>query len=338
MRKLLKKERLKQFFEDLTQSYEVIAPVKKKSIHSFEVVESYDEIDLNYINTAYSAKKFFLPVFDEMFSYEGQKIKEHIDKTKRVVFGIRPCDVHALLVIDRIYLDEHEDPYYKARRDNTLIIAINCLEAGDNCFCGSFHTHKLSHGFDLLFTEVEQGYVIETGSDKGKELVNGFSDTDIVPKIELKFKKQITQADVEKLKQNFENPIWEEQAKKCLSCGACTTTCPTCPCFFMLDEQDLDMQSGTRCRYWASCQLKNFTRVAGDAVFRKERSKRLKHRIFHQLVYYKEKFCDDKCDDWSNCPPDCEIRGEVEMCVGCGRCFTNCPTGIDMVDILKRIK
>ncbi len=321
MKKLLKKEGLRQFFNGLTRKYKIIAPVKKKDIHVFEKVSSFDEIDLNFINTAYPVKSFFLPVYQELFSFNGGKINVKTDNSKKVVFGIRPCDVNALLVIDRIFLDEYEDPYYKARRNNTIIIALSCTETGENCFCESFGTNKLTKGFDLLLTKTKQGYVVETGSEKGKQLVNSkfFSNTNIEPKIELKFKKQITENDLNKLKQNFENPIWEEEAKKCLSCTACTSTCPTCPCFFVRDETNLDLKSGHKYRYWASCQLKNFSKVAGDAFFRKERSKRLKHRIFHQLVYYKDKF-------------------NSQMCVGCGRCFTNCPTKIDMVEILGKIK
>ena len=120
MKKLLKKEGLKQFFEGLASNYEVIAPVKKKNIHVFEKVDSFADVDLNFVNTAYPAKRFFLPVYDEVFSFEDSKISVKVDDTKRVLFCVRPCDVNALLVIDKIFLDEHEDPYYKARRDNTL--------------------------------------------------------------------------------------------------------------------------------------------------------------------------------------------------------------------------
>lgn len=318
MRKLLQKEGLKQFFDGLTKDYEVIAPIKKKSIHLFEKVDSFEEIDLNFINTAYSAKRFLLPVIEEMFTFKGNKIDYQVDNTKRVIFGIRPCDVNALGVIDRIYLDEHEDAYYKARRENTIIISIECLEAGPNCFCGSFGTNKLEKGYDLLLTETEQGYAIKVGSEKGASLVKNLPDTELEPEIELKFEKEITPEMLNKLKSNFDNPIWEKEAENCLSCGACTTTCPTCACFFVRDETNLDLKSGKRYRCWASCQLKNFTKVAGNNVFREERSKRLKHRIFHQLIYYEDKF-------------------GAQMCVGCGRCFTNCPTEIDMVKILEKL-
>ncbi len=321
MGKLLKKEGLKSFIDSLLARYEVIAPIKKQDIHIFSRVSSFSQLDLDFINTAYPPKEFFLPAHDNMFSFNNQKIKPIIDDTKRVIIGIRPCDVNSLLVIDRIFLDEHEDPYYKARRDNTILIALNCAKAGPDCFCGSFGTHKLTAGFDLLLTEVENGYVAEIGSAKGEALINSrlFTDTDIKPTIKPTFKKEITDTMLAKLRDSFDNPLWEQEAKNCLSCTACTTTCPTCPCFFIKDETNLDLKGGFRYRCSASCQLKSFTRVAGNAVFRKERSSRLRHRIFHQLIYYKDKF--------SN-----------QMCVGCGRCYTNCPTKIDMIDILGRLK
>jgi sulfhydrogenase subunit beta (sulfur reductase) len=323
MGKILKKEGLKSFVDGLLAKYEVIAPIKKQDINIFSRITSFDQMNLDFINTAYPAKELFLPAHENLFLFrsDNQKIKPTIDTTKRVLFGIRPCDVNSLLVIDRIFLDEHGDPYYKSRRDNTILIALNCAKAGDNCFCGSFNTNKLTTGFDLLLTETSKGHLAEIGSPRGEALINTslFTDTDLKPDTRLTFRKEITDAMLTKLRNSFDNPIWAETAKNCLSCTACTVTCPTCPCFFIKDETNLDLKGGNRYRCSASCQLKSFTKVAGNTVFRKERGSRLKHRIFHQLIYYKDKF-------------------SSQMCVGCGRCYTNCPTKIDMVEISGRLK
>ncbi len=317
--KLLKKEALPEFFSKLTKKYEIIAPVKVKSIHRYEIVDSFDQIDLDFINTAYPAKTFFLPNYEKLFSYKNNKIKAPLTDTKRIIFGIRPCDVNALLTMDRIFVEDYVDPYYQKRRENTILIVLNCLKTGDDCFCGSFKTNELKEGFDLLLTETDQGYVIKTGSETGINLVKNLPNTSLDPKPNLEFKKSGNPKDIINLKNNFENEIWEKEAKNCLSCGACTITCPTCGCFFVEDVPELDSNCGERCRHWASCQLKNFTKVAGNHVFREARASRLKHRIYHQLVYYREKF-------------------NKQMCVGCGRCTTNCPTGIDMCKIIENLR
>ncbi|MBW2971071.1 4Fe-4S dicluster domain-containing protein [Candidatus Woesearchaeota archaeon] len=321
MKKLLKKEDLGRFFRQLSSTNEMIAPVKNKSIHNFEIAVSFEQVDLDFHNTAYPPKRFFLPKEQELFSYQANKIKENIDTKPRALFCVRPCDVHALLALDRIFLDEHQDPYYKSRRDNTLIIVLRCTEAGENCFCGSFDTHDLDTGYDLLLTPVAEGYVVDIGTKAGEKLTYSpiFKDTIIEPKIQLFFKKKLEDSKITSLRSYFDAEVWLQESKKCLSCGACTITCPTCGCFFVRDEPKVDLKRGVRYRYCASCQLKNFTRVAGDIYFRESRDRRLKHRIFHQLVYYKEKF-------------------DKQMCVGCGRCTTNCPTSIDMVKIVNELK
>ncbi len=310
---LLKKEDLEGFFDSLP--HQVIAPVKKKSIHVFEEVDDFSQVDLDMINTHYPAKDVFLPE-ETMFSYSKDFAKQEIDDKKRIIFGIRPCDVHALQKIDRIFLGDYVDPYYNARRENTMLIVFKCTEAGDDCFCGSFGTYELDDGYDLMFTETDEGYVVRVGSEKGEELINhNFEETDSEPEIELKFKKSLSDKN---LMEHWDSEVWKKQAEMCLSCGACTISCPTCGCFFISDEPELDLESGKRYRFCASCQLKNFTRVAGDCFFREDRTARLRHRIFHQLVYFKEKF-------------------DEQMCVGCGRCFTNCPTEIDMVKIVDEL-
>ncbi|MFH1399164.1 MAG: 4Fe-4S dicluster domain-containing protein [Candidatus Woesearchaeota archaeon] len=318
MSKFLKKEDLPKFFAGLLKGYKVIAPVKKRTMHTYEIVDSFDQVDLDFVNTAYPIKRFFLPPKETLFEFAKGGVKAKLPDTKQLIFGVRPCDVNALKVIDRIFLDEHEDPYYKARRDNTVIIALNCCEAGPNCFGGSFGSCELKDGYDLLLTEIGAGFVVEVGSKVGEALAKDLENTNIKPGCKLTHEKEITQEMLDKLRASFTSQIWDDEAKKCLSCTACTATCPTCPCFFVRDECYLDLESGCRYRHTASCQLRSFTKVAGAAVFRKEYGAMFKHRIFHQLQYYKDKFA-------------------CQMCVGCGRCFTNCPTKIDMIKILEKL-
>ncbi|MBS1266162.1 MAG: Sulfhydrogenase 2 subunit beta [Candidatus Woesearchaeota archaeon] len=177
--KILKKEDLAEFFNKLSKKYQMIAPVKVRDIHRYEIIDLFDQVDLNFINTAYPAKSFFFP--NELFSYKNNKIKTQILETKRIIFGIRPCDVNALLAMDKIFIGDYIDPHYKKCRENTLLIVMNCTEAGKNCFCGDFGTNKLEKGFDLKLTEQDDNYIIEIGSEKGEKLVQNLKNTDKKP-------------------------------------------------------------------------------------------------------------------------------------------------------------
>src|SRR3989338_6065792 len=134
-----------------------------------------------------------------------------------------------------------------------------------------------------------------------------------------KQRKKISEKQIDKLADNFDNPLWQEYAKKCLSCGACTLVCPTCPCFRLKDSLDFNCICGARIKEWSTCQTTDFTEVAGGHVFRKDRNSRLKHRIYHKLDYFKKEF-------------------NLHMCTGCGRCIAACPTKIDMIEIIKKLK
>ncbi|RLA93481.1 MAG: hypothetical protein DRG69_07025 [Deltaproteobacteria bacterium] len=202
------------------------------------------------------------------------------------------------------------------------MITILCNEAGPNCFCQSLGTHDVKEGFDLKLRDFGDFFSVESGSKFGESWLKTefFKTVEEIPKIqnELECSVKLSEEEISRLRYNFHHPIWEEEAKKCLSCTACTVTCPTCTCFGMRDDVNLNLVSGTRIREWHSCQLQVFTKVAGGHVFRRERDKRLKHRIYHKLQYYKDRY-------------------GVQMCVGCGRCITNCPADIDMTKIIKAL-
>ncbi|MHA1743362.1 MAG: 4Fe-4S dicluster domain-containing protein [Candidatus Heimdallarchaeota archaeon] len=324
--KFLPSENLQDFIEFLLQKkYKVIAPVRDENGVNFEIIGSSSEITLDYINTKYSPKKFFLPDDEILFRFEkrGKKIKliESFEKEKRVIFGIRPCDVNALLVLDKLLIDKTRDAYYIAKRKNTLLFAVDCIEAGKNCFCYVFGMDKLTSGYDLLFTPVKSGFFVRAGSREGEKMMKEskhFKAAGKPPKINLKFKKKFRLKDVEsKLEKFYDDERWKDVARNCISCAACTEVCPTCYCFEVKDYVDFD-GSGERVRHRSSCLLKSFSRVAGDFVFRKSRVDRIKQFVYHKLLYFKEKH-------------------GVQLCVGCGRCIDVCPTGIDFFKESERI-
>jgi len=316
--KFIKKEVFPSFIKLLLKDYEVIAPVLDY-IHKFKIIESPDEINLNFTNTLYPPKKFFLPHNETLFDYDKNKIKTRIKNKKRIIFGIRPCDVHSLLILDRFFEDKISDPFYALHRKNTLIFALNCSQGNEYCFCESLGYDKLTYGYDLLFTRLKDGFLVEIGSQKGESLTKKyFSETNKKPQKKHLCDLKLNTSKLQKLEEKFDDKKWEEESKACLSCGACVFTCPTCGCFTVEDFPDFDLTSGSRKRTWSTCQLKDFSKVAGNFVFREQRSRRFQHRIYHKFDYYPA------------------LYGE-NMCVGCGRCIRNCPPRIDMVRILNEL-
>ncbi len=307
----LEKTKVYDFLNSLiSMGFEVIAPVKTKDGINFEIIKNGKEVEMNYINTVYSPKKFFIPDGEILFEYtlNGKPdIIEKVVKKRRVLFGIRPCDANGLLALDKVL---EKDPYYSSRRKNTLIIAVNCSETGENCFCQSMGTDKLTGGFDLLLTDGGKTLVVDGYSERGKFMLKSFAETKVSKIKKMKNKRKFDSRDIEKrILKIFNHKRWSEIAEKCLSCGACTTACPTCYCFSVEDEPDFS-KNGKRSRYWSFCMLMDFSRVAGDVVFRRSREDRCKQFVFHKLSYFKEEY-------------------GKHLCVGCGRCISICPTGID---------
>jgi len=324
----IKKKDLFKLFERLNKDYEIIAPVKNSSDYNFQVINS-EVLDLSdYINTRYSAKKFFLPSPEKIFNFTKNKrlkILSNVESKKRLIFGMRPCDVNGLLVLDKIFIDDYPDPFYKNRRENTVIISLNCNKTGSYCFCQSLGTDTVKDGADLIFTDLQSEYLVEIGSVVGENIVHKNKDmfkvnNKKIKKPKLKFKRKVnTETVVEDLKNGIDHKIWEKEADRCISCAACTIVCPTCYCYDVQDVTSMDGKEGERVREWNFCMLYNFTRVAGDVVFRPDRVERLKQFVYHKLSYLKE-------------------TDNIFLCVGCGRCIQSCIVDIDLTKIVKKLR
>lgn len=315
----IKKRDLLRFLDNLIAKQTVIAPVKRDIVR-YEQIKSSKDLTLDFVNSIYPVKEYFLPVKETLFTFKDGKITVPHSGKGVILFAMRPCDINAVLRMDKLFLDECPDPYYTLRREHNLIIGMSCTKSGENCMCESFGTDKVTEGYDLLLTPSGDGYYADVGSERGIKLIDKklFKETDNVPVVNVHCEKKIPEEQIAKLKTSFKSSIWNEEAEKCLSCSACTMTCPTCGCFRVYDSPDVAPKSGCRLREWTSCQLRNFTVVAGGHSFRDDRAMRLKNRIYHQLVYFKDKF-------------------DVQMCVGCGRCVTNCPPKIDMQKIIGKL-
>ncbi len=315
------KHSFNQFIRRLVASQEVIAPVKQ-DVARFLPITQPEDIYLETL-TYFPAKEYFFRKQETLFQFKGTKLTVPKQQHKRrVFFGLRKCDLNAIKHQDLVFQKQAHDPYYTAARQRSILIGYHCGTAPTPyCFCESLN---LAEFFDLMYYDRGTHFLVEVGSKAGQDLVQQFKDLFQETKETLTPEQKVIKNADRLVKKDFlayyDHPGWQEGVDLCLSCTACTALCPTCYCFEIHDEvSTADPQAGQRYRQWSSCQVPEFTRVAGDHVFRSERSHRFKHRIYHQLEYFKEKH-------------------QVPLCVGCGRCIAGCPTRIDWVDILNRMQ
>ena len=319
MGKVLEKKRLNEFLRQVSKGADLIAPIKTDTLR-FEIIKdnNFDDICLEG-RPLFPIKKFFSPAKQDLFNLNLAKKDMPFEEVKarikpRVIFGGRLCDFNGLLRLDKLFLsDEFQDDYYKAAREKTLLIGINCIPApSEYCFCESMNLERY---YDLFFHDIGDKYHVEAGSKKGEALISGLHKHDFeVPAI--KCNKKLDKKDMAKY---YEDSAWAKENDKCLSCGKCTAHCTTCLCFDVMDEIGPDLKKGTRFKEWDSCQFENFTLVAGGFVFRKDRLPRFKHRIYHKLQYFREKF-------------------GMDMCTGCGRCIEACPRLIDFTEVINKFE
>ena len=267
----------------------------------------------------------------------GFEISERDEKLSRVAFiGARSCELHAIAIQDEVLMgDQYVDPHYAARRQQTFIVAVQCGQAGATCFCTSMKTGpRANTGFDLALTELideqRHQFVVEIGSDAGVEIIaevphRHASENELVEaqqttdRAAAQMGRHVqTRGIKELLYSNAEHPRWEDVASRCLACTNCTLVCPTCFCTAVEDATDLSGSTAERIRRWDSCFNTEFSYIHGGPV-RQSTKSRYRHWLTHKLASWHDQFGSSGC-------------------VGCGRCITWCPVGIDITEEVAVIR
>ncbi len=242
-------------------------------------------------------------------------------------FGVRPCELAAVDVQDRVFLNGRPDGVYGPRREGAFFVAVNCVEPGGTCFCASMGTGpRAGSGFDVVLTEMVGGgrhvFLAETGSEEGAELLAALgapaaAKEDVAEADRLlseaagKMGRAMDTAGIKDLlERSLASPHWEEVAKRCLACANCTLVCPTCFCSNVEDHTDLTGFSAERVRRWDSCFNFEFSFIHGGPL-RSSTAARYRQWITHKLAWWYDQY-------------------GTSGCVGCGRCITWCPVGIDI--------
>jgi len=334
--RIIGKTELINFLAGLGSKYDVFAPVKKNGAICFEPLSSTEDVVFDYPNSLRTPKEFFFPQAEVLFTFQGterQTDKPAANTKPQVLFGIRPCDSKALLLLDNVFdQEDYQDPYYIEKRKNMVLVGLACRNPQSTCFCTSVGGGPFDkEGLDILVTELDDNRCyVEILTEKGEQLIaedSSFktankSDVQQVESVKKEAEAKIsTKVALEGLKEKldgmFDSPVWDRIHEKCLGCAVCTYLCPTCHCFALLDEKV--SSQGQRIRNWDSCMFPIFTLEASGHNSRASNRERMRQRIMHKFNYFVENF------------------GQT-ACVGCGRCLINCPVNMDIREIIQTIK
>ncbi|MGN0453534.1 MAG: 4Fe-4S dicluster domain-containing protein [Ruminococcus sp.] len=288
-------------------------------------------------NTERSAKDFFFPQSEDLmkFKLEDKSIdvvdirSEHEDF---VLFGVRACDYRSFEILDRVFLADPVDSFYKNRRDHSVIVTLACTKPAETCFCNSFGIDAANPKGDVTAWRETDALYLEANTEKGQSLLQKISsiaeecDSTVVDAQKEKTNKIMSKLPLKdlgteafggaKTKEFFDSPLWADLSEACLGCGTCTFVCPTCQCYDIKEFKVGDEVIRYRC--WDSCMYSEFTRMA-HGNNRNSQVERFRQRFMHKLVYFPEN------------------NEGIFGCVGCGRCLSKCPISMNIVKVMKAL-
>lgn len=335
------KDQLPSLFAAVSGKQDLFLPVKKCGQTNYGLWTEEAEADLDTLKTVKSAKDCFFPQSEVLYRCKNENGKISIDPGKLaekdfVVLGMRACDVKAVEVLDKVFLQDPVDSFYKARREHGTIVSLSCHEPEETCFCKNFGVDAAAPcgdvetwlAGDMLYwkpvtekgeklTKLLSGVLTEAGEEGEKAVEEEQAAVrGIIEKLPLSH-LDLSRFCPENTMELFDSPLWEEMYKPCLACGTCTFVCPTCQCY---DIRDFDggKNGVQRYRCWDSCMYSDFTMMAHGNM-RTSQLQRFRQRFMHKLVYY---------------PAN---NDGMYSCVGCGRCVSKCPASLNIVKVIKKL-
>ena len=329
-------EKIDSLFSAIAENNVLYMPVDTKTGAKYEKWEDGKKLS-NALNTVRSAKDFFFPQTENLmdFKVEGKKI-EVIDTRSEtedfVVFGVRACDVKSFDVLDKVFLAEPQDSYYKNRREHGVIMSLACTKPNETCFCTTFGIDAAEPAGDVVCHKTEDALYMDAKTGKGEKLLKVLEGiTENADNKAVTEQQKVTRERMAKLplaglktdafgdgktKEFFNRPEWKELSESCLGCGTCTFVCPTCQCY---DIKDFNTGHGVkRFRCWDSCMYSEFTKMSAGQP-RLTQLERFRQRFMHKLVYF---------------PTN---NDGMFSCVGCGRCLAKCPIQMNIVKVMKKL-
>jgi anaerobic sulfite reductase subunit A len=316
-----------ELFQKLNDNYRIFAPkcfvqggkFSDTDCIRYGEIQSVEEIVFDK-KSSFSFKEVIFPISQTLFYFTEDTVTEPAVPAKDAIVFLRSCDVHGLRRMDHIYLENGpEDSYYKYLREHTYFVLMGCREAFDSCFCVDMGTNQ-TDAYDFSLDPSTDGWKLDVRNERFRDIIASFAQgtaeegPDFVSSTKTKvcIPEHLT-ADVAK------SSIWKEYDGRCINCGRCNFVCPTCTCFTMQDMfYSENGKVGERRRVWASCMVDGFTDVAGGGSYRKGNGERMRFKVLHKALDYKE-------------------RNGYQMCVGCGRCDDVCPEYISFSHCLNRL-
>jgi ferredoxin len=311
---------------------------------SYRTVRRADDALFGYTLGPHSWKRFLhqprLMLWHARHGGDRFEVVENVAEPRRLALvGVRPCELRAIAIQDEVFLrGPFIDPQYAARRSDLVIVAVSCTEPGETCFCTSMSSGPRAHdGYDLALTEVigagRHHFFVDAGSPVGEaicdELVGCLAlraatdeeravAQDLTARAADRMGRSLDTTDIrDRLYDAADSPRWAHTAERCLTCGNCTMVCPTCFCTTVEDVTDLAGERAERWRRWDSCFSVEFSHLHGGSVRTSARA-RYRHWITHKLASWIDQF-------------------GTSGCVGCGRCITWCPAGIDITEEVRAL-
>jgi ferredoxin len=362
--KIVDRSDIGTLFEALAHAgYQIMGPTVRDGAIVYDQVEAVDDLPIGWTDIQdggsyrlkrrdddalfgyavgqHSWKEMLFPPRTELFRVERSDgslrfVPSQVPEVSYAFLGVRACELAAMAIQDRVFLGSGEvDRTYETARRDVFTVAVNCMVAGGTCFCVSMGTGpRCTDGYDMVLTEVidddRHEFVLESGTRAGEDLLarlpgraaaqTDFDEVDgIVARTASQMGRSMDNTGIkELLYENLEHPRWEDVAQRCLACTNCTLVCPTCFCSTTEDAVSLDSAIATRSRRWDSCFTLDFSGVHGVPV-RSTTKERYRQWMTHKLASWYDQFGSSGC-------------------VGCGRCITWCPVGIDITAEVAAIR